>query len=79
MNTGICACGAAIRLVPVEFDSGPRRSRGPLLEWLGGRIGFDRLALEDARYGASTCPACQHRASVARHAGTSDVDGHLGR
>jgi hypothetical protein len=34
------------------------------MEWRGGRIGLEKLALEDARAGVTACPACQHRSCV---------------
>jgi hypothetical protein len=64
MTGATCACGAVSRFIPVEFDQRTARSRGPFLEWRGGRIGIDKLAVEGARHGVNVCPACQHRACV---------------
>ena len=69
-----CACGAVGKFVVREHDDARRERRRQMLEWRGGRVGSDRLALEDARNGVTTCPACQHRAAVfmlVRHARTS--------
>jgi hypothetical protein len=78
MDIAACACGAVGRLAPVEFNTHSSPSRGPLLEWRGGRIGFGRIAVEDARTGASTCPACQHRACVFMLARTDAGDVNVG-
>jgi hypothetical protein len=45
------------------------------MEWRGGRIGIDKLALEDARTGVTACPACQHRACVVMLAAHARMDG----
>ncbi len=71
MNGPTCACGAVAKLVSSDAGGGPSGGGVWHVEWSGGRIGFDKLAVEDARIGATACPACQHRACVfmlARHA-----------
>ncbi len=71
MTGPTCACGAVGKLVSPSFDYGSADGRLRLMEWRGGRIGFDKLALENARAGVTACPACQHRGCVfmlARHA-----------
>ena len=84
MSDPTCACGAVGKLVVAESSgtSADRPSRQ--LEWRGGRVGIDRLALEKARDGVTACPACQHRAAVfmlVRHARAArrapDVSGSL--
>jgi hypothetical protein len=59
MDAATCDCGAVGQLLP---DPGHELSRR--MEWRGGRIGLDKVALEDARAGVTTCPACQHRSCV---------------
>jgi hypothetical protein len=61
MNGATCACGAVGRILP---ENGPDHGRVPRMEWRGGRIGLDRVAVEDARAGVTACPACQHRSCV---------------
>jgi hypothetical protein len=56
-----CACGAVGRFVTRGHHDGPARVS---LEWRGGRIGVGKLAIEGARSGVTTCPACQHRRAV---------------
>ena len=65
MTGARCAtCGAVGKLVPAGNERGSAGGSGWRMEWRGGRIGIDKLALEDARTGVTTCPACQHRACV---------------
>lgn len=59
-----CACGAVGTIVAGPAPTGRVRPQPLLLHWRGGRIGADRLAIEAARSGAVSCPACQHRAAV---------------
>ncbi len=59
-----CGCGAVGRLLQPDFAYGSREGQRPLMEWREGRVGFGRLALEDAREGETSCPACQHRSCV---------------
>jgi hypothetical protein len=58
-----CPCGAVGLVLPPDFTY-PRDARKPLMRWRGGRIGVDKVAVEDERRGVSACPACQHRACV---------------
>ncbi len=62
MIRATCACGAIGQLLSPDHHSGDGLS--VRMEWRGGRIGFDKLALEDARAGVTACPACQHRKCV---------------
>jgi hypothetical protein len=59
-----CGCGAVGRLLPPDFAYRSRDGQKPLMEWRGGRVELGRLALEDAREGETSCPACQHRSCV---------------
>jgi len=62
MEVASCACGAVGRLLSPDHGSG--HGRALRMEWRGGRIGLEKLALEDARAGVTACPACQHRSCV---------------
>ncbi len=64
MTDSTCACGAVGRVLPPDFSYGRRDASRPLMQWCGGRVGRDRLAVEDARSGVMSCPACKHRACV---------------
>lgn len=64
MSEARCACGAVGRVLGPDFGYGLREDRHPEMVWRGGRVGAGRLVVEDARAGVTTCPACQHRASV---------------
>ncbi len=55
----VCSCGA-IRHVARDG----RRGDAAMIVWRGGNIGEGRVALERWTRGATTCPACQHRACV---------------
>lgn len=59
-----CACGAVGKLVPEVDGAGLEDGSLQLLEWRGGRIGSELLAVERPREGVTACPACQHRPSV---------------
>ncbi len=59
-----CTCGAVGRILPPDFDYGPRDVERQLMQWRGGRVGPERVAIEVARRAITACPACQHRVSV---------------
>lgn len=62
MDAMECRCGAAG--MPFEAGAARRAGESPQTIWRGDRIGRGRAALEPARTGETTCPACHHRASV---------------
>lgn len=64
MTEARCACGAVGRVAPPDFGYGCRDALRPLMRWHGGRLGVDRVAVEDARLGVTACPVCQHRATA---------------
>lgn len=63
MSMASCACGAVGRVVPPDFAYG-NGERQPLMQWTGGCIAADRIAIENARPGVSACPLCQCRSYV---------------
>ncbi len=63
MDVATCICGAMGRMVAPDFGYGGSK-RQPLMQWTGGRIGGERIAVEVVRHGVTRCPACQHRACV---------------
>jgi hypothetical protein len=56
----VCSCGAIREVAPPD----ERRGDAAIIAWRGGNIGEGRVALERWARGATTCPACQHRACV---------------
>jgi len=54
-----CSCGAAGRTARCGVRAGRRLA---LVEWSGGNIGTDRVAVEELSPSVSVCPACHRRA-----------------